>query len=69
MKKLVLISVVAATLLFVGCKNEVADATGNVTAAVESNVTAVEGNATEAIAAVESNATKVVDAVEGNVTH
>jgi PBP1b-binding outer membrane lipoprotein LpoB len=69
MKKLVLISAAAAALLFVGCKNEVADAAGNVTAAVESNVSAVEGNASEAVAAVEGNATEAVAAVEGNVTH
>lgn len=67
MKKLVLISSAAAALLFIGCKNEVVDA--NVTAAVESNVTAVEGNVTEAVDAVEGNATEAVDAVEGNVTH
>lgn len=67
MKKLVFVSIALTSLLFVGCKNEVADATGNVTVAVESNVTAVESNATEVNAA-EDNATVAVTSIDGNVT-
>lgn len=65
MKKLVLISVAAAALLFVGCKGKPADANATEanTTVVEANVTAVEENATEAVA--ETNATETVDA---NVT-
>ncbi len=68
MKKLALVFAIAA-LFFVGCDSKPSEVAGNVTAAVESNVTAIEGNATEAAAAVEGNATKAVTAVEGNVSH
>jgi len=72
MKKLALVSAAVAALFFIGCDSKPADVAGNVTAAVEGNVTAVEGNATEAITAVEDNATvatgNVTAAVEGNVT-
>jgi len=69
MKKLVLVSAAIAALFFVGCDSKPADVAGNVTAVVEGNVTAIEGNATEAAAAVEGNATEAAAAVEGNVSH
>ncbi|MBD3831253.1 MAG: hypothetical protein IE890_12315 [Arcobacter sp.] len=62
MKKLVLLSVAVAALLFAGCKGKEAEAN-----ATEANVT-VEANATEANATVEANATEANVTVEANAT-
>lgn len=57
MKKLVFVFTVIGSLVFVGCKDKIVDNAGNVTTAIESNVTTVEGNATEIISE-EGNITK-----------
>lgn len=70
MKKLVLISVAAAALLFVGCKGKPADAnaTETNTTTMESNVTTTEENATGSVTETNVTETNTTETVDSNVT-